>query len=116
MKLVMMAGVRINLQAGTPLGCRGFFHITTTAPVYLRRWGKRPETLPSHLVTPDADGIFLVAPSGLDIEDQMTEVYSPDDLAVIQTLGPEWFHLPGQLDRGYAPTLEEFLAATPQPS
>jgi hypothetical protein len=45
----------------------------------------------------------------------MHDVYSPDDLAIIQTLSPEWFHLPHKMDQSHAPSLEEFIQATPQP-
>jgi hypothetical protein len=93
----------------------GIFAYNYFGTVYLRKWGEAVKNLPASLITPDANGLFVSAPSGLDLEGRMSEVYSPDDLAIIQTLGPEWFHLPGQPDRVHAPSLEEFLAATPQP-
>jgi hypothetical protein len=94
----------------------GLFAYNYFGTVYLRRWGAAVRNLPATLTTPDANGLFVAAPSGLDLEARMSEVYSPDDLAIIQALGPEWFHLPGQPDRVHAPTLEEFIAATPQPA
>lgn len=93
----------------------GFFSHNYFGTVYLRRWREAVEHLPASIITPDANGLFVSAPSGLDLEGRMSDVYSPDDNAIIQTLGPEWFHLPDQPDRVHAPPLEEFLVATPQP-
>ena len=92
----------------------GFFAHNYFGNVYLRRWGTKVQHLPAACTAPDANGLFVSAPSGLDPEEPVSEAYSPDDLTIIQTLGPEWFHLPRQPDRVHAPSLEEFLKATPQ--
>jgi hypothetical protein len=94
----------------------GFFAHNYFGSVYLRLWGDAARRLPASIFTPDANGLFVSAPSGLDLEGRTSEVYTADDLAVIQALGPEWFHLPDQPDQDHAPALEEFLAATPHPS
>ncbi len=91
----------------------GFFAHNYFGTVYLRRWGDAARKIPASFTTPDATGLFVTAPSGFDFVGRMNEVYTPDDLAVIQALGPEWFHLPDQPDRVHAPSLAEFLAATP---
>jgi hypothetical protein len=92
----------------------GLFAHNYFGDVYLRQWGTRVRNLPAGLTTADANGLFVTAPSGLDLEGRMSEVYSPEDLAVIQVLGPEWFHLPGHADQVHAPSLDEFMAATPR--
>jgi hypothetical protein len=93
----------------------GFFAYNYFGTVYLRRWGAKVENLPASLTAPDTNGLFVFAPSCLDLEGRRSDVYSPEDLAIIQTLGPEWFHLPDRPDRVHAPSLDEFLAATPPP-
>jgi hypothetical protein len=93
----------------------GFFAYNYYGTAYLRRWDEAVKRLPATLMAPNANGLFVSAPSGLDLEGRMSEVYSPDDFTIIQTLGPEWFHLPDQPDRVHAPSPAEFLAATPQP-
>jgi hypothetical protein len=94
----------------------GFFAYNYFGTVYRQKWGAATKTLPSSLTAVDANGLFVSAPSGLDLEGCQTEVFSPEDLAIIRTLGSEWFHLPSQPDHVHAPSLEEFIAATPQPA
>lgn len=92
----------------------GFFAYNYFGSVYLRRWGEELlGRLPAGCIDRVTNGMFIVAPSGLGVKGQSVEVYPPDDLAIIQTLGPEWFHLPTQPDQVHAPSLEEFLATTP---
>lgn len=93
----------------------GLFAYNYFGTVYLRRWGASVQNLSAALTAPDVNGLFVAAPSGLDLEGRMSEVYSPGDLAIIQTLGTEWFHLPDQTDRKHGPSLDEFAATTPQP-
>lgn len=92
----------------------GFFAYNYFGNVYLRHWGERVNKLPHAYKESDVNGLFISAPSGLDLESNMPAVFSPADLEIIETLGSEWFHLPGQTDQIRAPTLEEFIAATPQ--
>lgn len=91
----------------------GFFAHNYFGKVYLRRWGPAVERLPTSYIAPNGRGLFIDAPSRLDLTGQRNVVYSPDDIAIIQAIGHEWFRLPGRVDHSIAPSPEEFLAATP---
>lgn len=90
----------------------GFFAHNYFGRVYLRRWGPAVATLPTSYIAPNGQGLFIDAPSRLDLTGQRNAVYSPDDIAIIQAIGPEWFRLPGRVDHSIAPSAEEFLSAT----
>src|SRR5262249_6440849 len=77
---------RATSITGRPMGgylqrIPGLFAYNYFGTVYIRRWGEVLKNLPASLTALDANGLFVFAPSGLDLEGRMSEMYSPEDLA-----------------------------------
>lgn len=94
----------------------GLFAYNFFGKVYEKNWGPKVlASLPEEFVTRTENGFFLRAPSGLDMSGERQGAYSPEDWAIIKTIGEGRFHLPQQESKAVqAPSLTEFRAATPQ--
>jgi hypothetical protein len=93
----------------------GLFAHNFFGNVYEKNWGpKVVASLREEFVTHTDYGFFLRSPSGLDMSGERQGAYSPEDWAVIKTIGEGRFHLPDREDNSVqAPSLAEFRAATP---